>query len=130
MLRYKREPTSPGEILLEEFLIPLGITQKELSNHLDCDYKVVNRIVNGKASVTPRIAIKLAEAFETSPEFWLNAQTAVDIWKLRQLYHEKRSITSLLKPKKPKKNLVDFSQFSPLKDVELDLERQRDTPGM
>ncbi|MBA3238255.1 MAG: HigA family addiction module antidote protein [Parachlamydiaceae bacterium] len=52
----KRTP-SPGEILLEEFLIPLGITQKELSIHLNCDYKVVNRIINGKASVTPKIAI-------------------------------------------------------------------------
>ena len=100
MLRYKREPTSPGEILLEEFLIPLGITQKELSNHLGCDYKVVNRIINGKASVTPKIAIKLAEAFETSPEFWLNAQTSVDIWKLRQLYHKNCSIASLINGKK------------------------------
>lgn len=99
MLRYKREPTSPGEILLEEFLIPLGVTQKELSNHLGCDYKVVNRIINGKAAITPKIAIKLGEALETSPEFWLNAQAAVDLWKLRQLY-KKCSISSLLDEKR------------------------------
>lgn len=99
MGRYKREPTSPGEILLEEFLIPLGITQRELSIHLGCDYKVINRIVNGKASVTPKIAIKLGEAFETSPEFWLNAQTAVDIWRFG--HHEaEQYISSLLKEKK------------------------------
>lgn len=99
MHRYKREPTSPGEILLEEFLIPLGITQKALADHLGCDYKVMNRIINGKAAVTPKIAIKLAAAFETSPEFWLNSQTAVDIWKLRQLYKNER-ILSLVHDKK------------------------------
>jgi addiction module HigA family antidote len=56
----KRKPTSPGEILSEEFLKPLGISQKELAAHLHCDYKVVNRIVNEKASVTPEMAVKLA----------------------------------------------------------------------
>lgn len=77
-----REPTSPGEILLEEFLIPLKISQKELSKHLGCDYKVINRIINRKASLTPENAIKLAKAFETTPEFWLNAQMAIDLWKI------------------------------------------------
>ncbi len=79
----KRKPTSPGAILSEEFLKPLGLTQKELAEHLDCDYKVINRIVNEKASVTPQMAIKLALAFETTPDFWLNAQMAVDLWLLR-----------------------------------------------
>lgn len=103
MKHYQREPTSPGEILLEEFLIPLKITQRELSNHLECDYKVINRIVNGKASITINIAIKLAEAFETSPEFWLNAQMAIDVWKFNQQHKSKHSITSLLNEKKAKK---------------------------
>lgn len=93
MLRYKRKPTSPGEILREEFLIPLGITQKQLAVHLGCDYKVINRIVNEKSAVTPDIAAKLADALETSPNFWLNAQMAVDLWKLTK--HGK--IPSLLK---------------------------------
>ena len=79
----KRKPTSPGEILSEEFLKPLGITQKELAEHLACDYKVINRIVNERAGVTPEIAIKLAGAFETTPDFWLNAQMAIDLWSLR-----------------------------------------------
>lgn len=77
----KRKPTSPGEILLEEFIKPLGITQKLLADHIGCDYKVINRIVNEQASLTPDIAIKLAMAFETTPDFWLNAQMAVDLWK-------------------------------------------------
>ena len=50
--RRRRPPTRPGEILREEFLVPLGLTQKELADHLGCDVKVVNRIVNGRTSVT------------------------------------------------------------------------------
>ena len=78
MLR-KREPTGPGEILKEEFLKPLDLTQRQLADHLDCDVKVINRIVNGRTSVTPEMALKLGAAFQTSPEFWLNAQKAVDL---------------------------------------------------
>jgi len=93
----KRKPTSPGEILSEEFLKPLGISQKELATHLHCDYKVVNRIVNEKASVTPEMAIKLAAAFNTTPDFWLNAQMAVDLWALRT---KKPKIRSLIRRKR------------------------------
>lgn len=83
MLPMKRKPTSPGEILYKEFLSPLGISQKELAAHLNCDYKVINRIVNEKTSVTPEMAIKLAAAFNTTPDFWLNAQMAIDLWFLQ-----------------------------------------------
>jgi len=79
----KRKPTSPGEILNEEFLKPLGITQRELASHLGCDYKVINRIINERASLSPEMAIKLAAAFDTTPDFWLNAQMALDLWSLR-----------------------------------------------
>ncbi len=74
-----RKPTSPGEILREEFLIPLGMTQRHLADHLGCDVKVVNRIVNGRSSVTAEMALKLAASLRTTPEFWLNAQKAVDL---------------------------------------------------
>jgi len=75
----KRKPTTPGEILQREFLQPLGMTQKQLADHLGCDVKVVNRLVNGRTSVTATMALKLGAAFRTSPEFWLNAQKAVDL---------------------------------------------------
>ena len=75
----RRRPTTPGEILREEFLIPLGMTQKQVADHLACDVKVVNRIVNGRTSVTAEMALKLGAAFRTTPEFWLNAQKAVDL---------------------------------------------------
>ncbi|NGX26609.1 MAG: putative HTH-type transcriptional regulator YbaQ [Chlamydiae bacterium] len=77
----KRKPTSPGEILFEEFLVPLGMTQKELAEYLNCDYKVINRIINEKATVSPEMAMKLGAAFNTTPTFWLNAQTAMDLFK-------------------------------------------------
>ena len=77
----RREPTTPGEILREEFLTPLGMTQKQLADHLSCDVKVINRIVNAKAAVSTEMALKLGAAFRTSPDFWLNAQKAVDLYR-------------------------------------------------
>lgn len=94
----KRKPTSPGEILYEEFLKPLNLTQKDLADHLDCDYKVINRIINEKASVTPEMAMKLAAAFGTTPDFWLNAQRAVDLWELRD--QKKLKIRLLIRTQK------------------------------
>ena len=79
-----RKPTGPGEILHEEFLIPLGMTQKQLADHLGCDVKVVNRLVNGRTSVTAEMALKLGATFRTSAEFWLNAQKAVDLFRAQQ----------------------------------------------
>ena len=79
MTQRRREPTSPVEILREEFLGPLDMTQKHLADHLCCDVKVINRIVNGRTSVTAEMALKLGAAFRTTPEFWLNAQKAVDV---------------------------------------------------
>jgi addiction module HigA family antidote len=80
-MKIQREPTPPGEILSEEFLKPLGMTQKQLANHVGCDVKVINRIVNGRTSVTAEMAIRLGAALSMSPEFWLNAQQAVDIYQ-------------------------------------------------
>jgi antitoxin HigA-1 len=79
-MRKKRQPTSPGEILREEFLVPLGMAQKELADHIGCDVKVINRLVNGRTSLSAEMALKLGATFRTSPEFWLNAQKAVDLF--------------------------------------------------
>ena len=77
----KRKPTSPGEILQEEYLIPLGLSQKALADHLGYDVKVINRLINGRTGLTAPLALKLAAALNTSPEFWLNAQKAVDLYE-------------------------------------------------
>ena len=84
-----RKPTSPGEILSEEFLVPMELTQKELADHIGCDIKVINRIINERTSVTAEMALKLASAFKTTPDFWLNAQKALD------LYIASRKLTKL-----------------------------------
>jgi addiction module HigA family antidote len=84
MFTLEREPTSPGEILADEFLKPMNITQKQLANHLGCDVKVINRIVNNRTSITAEMAVKLGFALGTSPEFWLNAQQALDIYRAKR----------------------------------------------
>jgi addiction module HigA family antidote len=80
-MRVHREPTTPGEIRNEEFLKPFGMTQAQLAGHIGCDVKVINRIVNGRTSVTAEMAIRLRAALSMTPEFWLNAQQAVDIYR-------------------------------------------------
>ena len=99
----KRKPTTPGEILYEEFLLPLDLTQKELAEHINCDYKVINRIVNEQTSVTPEMAIRLALAFDTTPDFWLNAQMMFDLWKL---HTKKPKIRSLIRKRRKNQTAV------------------------
>ena len=79
-MKRQRKPTTPGEILRDEFLVPLGMTQKKLADHIGCDVKVINRIVNSRTSVSAEMALRLGATFRTSPEFWLNAQKAVDLF--------------------------------------------------
>ena len=83
-LNYQRTPTLPGEILSEEFLKPLQITQKELANHIDVDIKVINRLVNGQTSLSASMALKLSGTFQTSPDFWLSAQYEIDLFKAKK----------------------------------------------
>lgn len=85
MIHLKRAPTTPGEILDEEYLQPLGMTQKQIADHIGCDIKVINRLVNGKTGLTAEMALKLAAAFKTSPEFWMNAQKAVDLYEASKI---------------------------------------------
>ncbi len=75
MLPENRIPTHPGEILLEEFLLPLEMSQVTLADHIGVPVQRVNEIVRGKRGVTPESAWLFAQAFGTTPEFWLNLQT-------------------------------------------------------
>lgn len=80
-----RVPTHPGEMLLEEFLNPLGLTQRELAAAIRVPYQRVNELVNGRRGITPSTALRLAKYFDVSPAFWLNLQLRWD------LYHATRS---------------------------------------
>jgi antitoxin HigA-1 len=80
MLPKNRPPTHPGEMLLEEFLKPLGMTQTELAERIHVSYPRVNEIVKGRRGVTPDTALRLSRLFGTSAEFWLNGQRNWDLW--------------------------------------------------
>jgi len=86
--RMKRPPTHPGEMLLEEFLRPLGLPQAEAARRMGVSANRLNEIVRGRRGVTAATAIRLAELLGTSPEFWLNLQTTWDLW---QAYRTDRS---------------------------------------
>ena len=83
MLPNKRTPTHPGEILSEDFLKPLGITQVKLAEHLGVSVQRINELVRGKRGVTPETAWMLAGAFATTPEFCLSLQTNHDLVRSR-----------------------------------------------
>ncbi|MDP2857074.1 MAG: HigA family addiction module antitoxin [Bacillota bacterium] len=86
-----RTPTHPGEMLLEEFLSPMGITQRELADAIAVPYQRVNEIVNGRRGVTPSTALRLAQYFGTSSDFWMNLQLRWD------LFHAQKSEAEVLK---------------------------------
>jgi len=79
MLPRNRIPTHPGEILLEEFLEPLGVTQKTLAAHIGVPIQRVNEIVRGKRGVSSETAWLLAAALGTTPELWMNLQAQHDL---------------------------------------------------
>lgn len=76
-----RRPTHPGEMLLEEFLKPLEMSQTELARRIGVSYVRVNELVNGKRGLTPDTAFRLARLFGNSVEFWLNGQLECDVWE-------------------------------------------------
>jgi addiction module HigA family antidote len=79
MIPKNRVTTHPGTILLKEYLEPMGLTQKELADHLGIPIQRINEIVRGKRGISPDTAWLLSGAFDTSPEFWLNLQAMHDL---------------------------------------------------
>lgn len=79
-----REPTHPGEMLVEEFLQPLNITQRMLADAIHVPYQRINEIVNMKRGVTPSTALRLAKYFGTTEEFWLNLQMRWDLYRSKK----------------------------------------------
>jgi len=75
----KLKPVTPGEILLEEFMDPLGISQNKLARDLDVPVGRISDIVQGKRAITPDTALRLAVFFKMSPEFWMNLQIRFDL---------------------------------------------------
>jgi len=85
MKKSLREPTHPGEILLEEFLKPKGMTQLQLAKAIGVPIQRINTLINGKRGITPETAILLARVFKNTPEFWMNLQMACDLYWARKI---------------------------------------------
>src|SRR5271157_1784067 len=79
-----RPPTHPGEMLLEEFLNPMSLTQRELADAIHVPYQRVNDIVNGRRGMTPSTALRLAKFFNMSADFWMNLQIRRDMYFAQQ----------------------------------------------
>jgi antitoxin HigA-1 len=94
LLPENRIPTHPGEVLLVEFLIPMGISQVALAKHLGIPVQRVNEIVRGKRGVSPDTAWLLARAFGTTPEFWMNLQMAYDLVRNKPKQQVKSLVTA------------------------------------
>lgn len=80
---YRRVTTSPGEMLVEEFLKPMGISQNQLALNTSLPSSRINAIVRGKRAITPETALRFARFFNNSPEFWLNVQQLHDLTKAK-----------------------------------------------
>ncbi len=81
MNNINRKPVHPGEILREEFLKPMGISQIQLSEDLNTSVKIINELVNEKRNLSSTLALKLSKYFGTSIELWLNLQNNYNIYK-------------------------------------------------
>ena len=90
-----REPTHPGGMLLNEFLLPMKMTQHELATAIHIPYQRVNEVVRGRRGVTPSTALRLSRFFGTSPGFWMNLQLRWD------LYHAERAESDQIKEIQP-----------------------------
>jgi len=80
-----RPPTHPGEMLLEEFLTPMGLTQRELADAIHVPYQRINEIIHRRRGVTPSTALRLAKFFGTSADFWMNVQLRWDLYNVQQV---------------------------------------------
>ncbi len=82
--RMKRRPTHPGEMLREDFLRDYGLTVSRLAEAVGVSRQSINEILRGRRAVSPEMSLRLSRLFGNSPEFWLNAQRAVDLWDAAQ----------------------------------------------
>lgn len=88
-------PVSPGEMLAEEFMKPLGLTQGELAERMGIDRPALNAIIRGRRAVTPRMALRLAKVFGTTPDFWINGQLTLDLYNAQHDESEMAAVNKI-----------------------------------
>jgi addiction module HigA family antidote len=99
-----RAPTHPGEMLLEEFLKPMGMSQQQLARQIRVPFQRVNELVNRRRGVTPATALRLSRLFGNTPDFWMNLQIRWDLYKAQ------RKEAEILKKIEPLQNGVTLQR--------------------
>lgn len=94
ILPKNRKPTHPGEMLHEEFIKPMGLSQKKLALHLGWTTAKMSEIIHGKRGITAESALALSDAFSMEPEFWLNLQLTWDLWHAKTHHVYKMKIAA------------------------------------
>ena len=92
MRRMIRRPTHPGNILKEDYILPLPITIKDLAATLGVSRKTLSKIINERGTITPDKALRLSRAFDTTPDFWLDLQKNFDLWRAETESHEWKKV--------------------------------------
>lgn len=95
MYALKRKPVHPGEVLKQDFILPLGISQSQLAKEIGTTFRTINEIVNHRRNISPEMAIRLARYFGTSEELWLNLQNQHDLYNIKE---KKRDALQYIKP--------------------------------
>ena len=85
MNRIKRKPTHPGKIIQEDYLKPLSLTITEIAATLEVSRKTLSKIINERGAITPDMSLRLARAFDTTPELWMNLQKNYDLWQAEHI---------------------------------------------
>ncbi len=102
-----RATTHAGEMLLEEFLKPMGLKQKELADSIRVPYQRINEIINGRRGVTPSTALRLSKFYVVSPDFWLNLQLRWDLYFAQQ---SEATILKTIKPISPEQECTHYNR--------------------
>jgi len=95
MRKMKRQPTHPGIIIKEDYLKPLSITVTDMANMLGVSRKTLSKIINKRGAITPDMALRLARAFDTTPDLWLNLQKNYDLWQAVNVSKEWQQVKPL-----------------------------------
>jgi addiction module HigA family antidote len=95
MRKMKRQPTHPGKIIKDDYLDPLSLTITDMANTLGVSRKTLSKIINKRGAITPDMALRLARAFATSPDLWLNLQKNYDLWQAEHGSKEWRQVKPL-----------------------------------
>ncbi|HEX4838977.1 MAG TPA: HigA family addiction module antitoxin [Rhabdochlamydiaceae bacterium] len=113
MIPTRRKPTLPGKILVEEFLIPLGISQSDFAKHLGGTWTQpkLSAVISGRRSITEDIALDFADALGTSPEFWIGLQNDICLWEATQR-HRKIKCINPKRVRVPKSRRKGFARRS------------------